>query len=92
VCVGLSLVPKRNYYYLHNIIIHLCASNNIVIALQSTTNSHLTEEQAYKECLDVFKSKPTYNMIKDLPNIALNDSLSACVNDMMVCDFLYLNM
>ncbi|XP_060602135.1 von Willebrand factor D and EGF domain-containing protein-like [Ruditapes philippinarum] len=36
------------------------------------------------ECLEEFKSKPTYNMIKDLSDIALNDSLSACVNGMMV--------
>ncbi|XP_060590586.1 uncharacterized protein LOC132745655 [Ruditapes philippinarum] len=49
-----------------------------------TVNTHMSEEQAYKECLDVFRSKPTYNMINDLPDIALNQSLSACVNDMMV--------
>ncbi|XP_060602133.1 uncharacterized protein LOC132755297 isoform X2 [Ruditapes philippinarum] len=66
------------------LVLSLSSENSNNRVRKSITISHLTEEQAYKECLDVFKSKPTYNMIDELPDISLNDSLSACVNDMMV--------
>ncbi|XP_053388311.1 von Willebrand factor D and EGF domain-containing protein-like, partial [Mercenaria mercenaria] len=74
---------RRNIERLHALAASHISSHDRM--RKSTTNVQLTEAQAYKECLDVFKSKPTYSMVGDLPSsVSLNESLSSCVNDMVV--------
>ncbi|WAR24187.1 hypothetical protein MAR_037856, partial [Mya arenaria] len=49
---------------------------------KSVSSVNITLDEAYQNCVDVFKTKPAFSIASQLPGGSMNDSLSTCAGDM----------